>query len=275
MLKMRNKGFNTGIPLTATAWLIIVNVALFLLVRLVGIAADFNLGEWLALGAGMESLVHRPWTVVTYMFLQVDVVNLIFNMLWLWAFGTIVERCDGNRALWSVYGLSGLAGGLTFSFTSSFPAYLAGASAGVLGLMTFAAVSHPRLQLNLFLFGNVSLVWVAAVAIILCGVAPGLENTPTLLSHVGGAVAGLAVALIKRYGRHVGGTKPGMPPFRSKLKSKPLRVRQQEKRGLSAAEQTELDNLLRQVGSSGFKSLDIAQRKRLFFLSDKINRNTQ
>ncbi len=134
---------------------------------------------------------------------------------------------------------------------------LIGSSASVLGVITGAAALHPRMPLNLMLFGNVELRWVALLAVLLCGIAPGLGSTPTLVAHIGGCVAGWVYVRIRN-------TQP-------KKQYRYSNVRQHERKGLTNREQAELDRLLDRVKASGYKSLSMKERNRLFQLSNKIN----
>ena len=53
--------------------------------------------------AKLSALAQKPWTVFTYMFTHIGVINVITNMLWLWAFGSILQSIAGNRKLIPVY----------------------------------------------------------------------------------------------------------------------------------------------------------------------------
>ena len=43
----------------------------------------------LAVPASLQTLAERPYTIFTYMFLHVEVMHILFNMLWLYWFGQI------------------------------------------------------------------------------------------------------------------------------------------------------------------------------------------
>ena len=54
-----------------------------------------------ALPADMGTYVTRPWTLLTHMFVHdtSNVWHILGNMLWLWAFGYILQDLTGNRKL--------------------------------------------------------------------------------------------------------------------------------------------------------------------------------
>lgn len=262
-----NNGFQNS-PYFPLIIVIAVNCILFLtlgLLKLLGVNGSVFL---LTLIGPFGQWIYYPWGILTYMFVQLDVVNLLFNMMWLWAFGAIILRFERKSLFLSSYIAGGLVGGLAFLTVSTLwlaqPASLYGSSSAVIGVITAAAVSRPKLELNLFIFGNLRLIWVALVALLLCGLAPGLGSPFTLSAHFGGLVGGAVAALLMR--------KSYKFVRFGKIEKKPqYNVRMQERRGLTAKEQSELDSLLDCVKASGYKSLSMKERKRLFELSNRIN----
>ena len=105
------------------------------------------------------------------------------------------------------------------------------------------------------------------MALLLCGIAPGLGSTPTLVAHVAGAVAGAVFALLPSKNFRANN------PIKTPKDYHYINVRQQERRGLGSTEQAELDTLLEKVRRDGFKSLSMKQRSRLVELSNKISKN--
>ena len=77
--------------------LVYVNVAVFLAVTLVQIFLTlFNVSaspwmNYLELPAWTEVFIRRPWTLITYMFMHAGVLHILFNMLWLFWFGRLLE----------------------------------------------------------------------------------------------------------------------------------------------------------------------------------------
>lgn len=260
---MMNERFRAFVK-SALGCIIALNVLSFIIIGILGLTAFHGLAYTFALAGPFNEVIFQPWGVITYMFCHADFLHLLFNMMWLLAFGMVLVRMGREKAVWPVYLVSGISGALFFLSTSQLAGlhlcFLIGSSAAVLGIITAAAVYFPNLKVNLFLFGEVRLVWVALVALVLCGVAPGLESLPTLLAHLGGIAGGGIYAL----------TGPRLKS--PKRKSKIVNTRLQEKRGLTSAEQKQLDELLDKVRTSGYKSLGMKERSRLFTLSNKINR---
>ena len=75
-------------------------------------AAAFNAQvlQYFAMPAKLTRLSERPWTIVTQMFSDISVIRLMSNMLWLWAFGYILQDLTGNRHMAPIYLYGGIAG---------------------------------------------------------------------------------------------------------------------------------------------------------------------
>src|SRR5438552_2300237 len=95
-------------PLTpAIKALIIANVTMFV----VSIASPAITGY---LGLIPSSVLQgRVWQVVTYMFLHGTIGHILFNMLFLWMFGTELERMWGTRFFIRYYFATGIAAALS------------------------------------------------------------------------------------------------------------------------------------------------------------------
>ncbi len=57
-------------------------------------------------------VLHRPWTLVTYMFVHGSIGHIFFNMLALYFFGPPVEQRMGENRFITLYLISGIVGAL-------------------------------------------------------------------------------------------------------------------------------------------------------------------
>lgn len=80
--------------------------------------------QWFVLHASTDKLFIKPWTVLVYMFSNYSVWMLISSVLWLWAFGFILQDLAGNRKLLPLYIYGGLAGAIVFLITANTLPYL-------------------------------------------------------------------------------------------------------------------------------------------------------
>ena len=101
-------------PLTpAVKWLLISNIAVFLL-------TSFWPDPVRVLGLRPADVVARleVWQVVTYMFLHANLLHVGFNMLALWMFGVELERLWGTRFFARYYAITGIGAGLCVMLVS-------------------------------------------------------------------------------------------------------------------------------------------------------------
>jgi membrane associated rhomboid family serine protease len=144
-------------PITfAVKWIIIVNVAVFIVTATVFPAAiDY-------FGLIPRQVVTRGWIwqLVTYMFLHGGALHILFNMLGIWMFGVELERRWGTNFFLKYYFVSGVGGGLTFLLLSLLPfdafrmMYITpavGASGALFGLLLAFAIYYPDRPILLIL----------------------------------------------------------------------------------------------------------------------------
>lgn len=110
--------------------LLVFNVAVFLAQWTV-----FRIGSLAAIPALLSCIPAAVlkgcvWQLVTYAFLHADPLHLLFNMLFLWFLGPLVEQRIGTTAFYWVYILSALAGGVAHVVLY----LLLGGSGGAFGL---------------------------------------------------------------------------------------------------------------------------------------------
>lgn len=190
--------------------LIFINAAVFVTTTLVQVFMRlFRLPEagtffsWLELPASFETWARQPWTLLTYMFVHAGILHILFNMLWLYAFGRLFLYFFSGKHLRGLYILAGIFGGLFYMAAYNvFPFFadavhhsmLVGASASVLGIVAAAAYREPNYRVQLLLFGSVRLRNLALVVILTDLLFITSENGGGHIAHLGGAVAGLCFA---------------------------------------------------------------------------------
>ena len=179
----------------AVQWLISLNVLVYFL-QLTVVKQEAMRA---ALGFELTSLVERPWTVFTYMFVHAGFLHLAGNMYALWLFGTRLERAWSPGSFTRYYLLCGLGGWLAHVMFFRHGGYLVGASAGVYGVMLAYAMRWPNDEMMLFpLFISVKVKWVVIALCAFTAVA-GIAS----LSAAAGAASGVA------YAAHFGGLATG------------------------------------------------------------------
>ncbi len=255
--------------------IIIINVAVFLTVNLVGNLSHLNLLEFTALPLDKTEFLFHFWTLFSYMFTHVGLGHLFWNMVLLYFMAQIFFTIMTQKKLVYVYVMSGLTGGalmlvLGMIFPDQFQrSYLIGASAAVMGVGAVMAVYAP--DYRVFLFGTFEMAY-KYFFLIVFGVNTILdlaENTGGKISHIGGALFGLL------YGYYL---KKGIDlfsiSFLPKRKS-PLKVvsRSGQYSGTTSTKKSEdeqsMDDLLDKISKSGYDSLSKKEKDLLFKLSQK------
>lgn len=137
----------------ATRWLIIANVAVFVLNLLLG----GRVFEW-CLFSGNQGVLHvQLWRWVSFQFMHASPIQLLFNMLFLYFFGEMMEPRLGRVRLVAFYLLCGVSAAAAYVLfwrlrvlVNSPHVPLAGASASILGLAVAGAVVDPYFPIRLF-----------------------------------------------------------------------------------------------------------------------------
>jgi len=215
--KMQKKRFTLGQPDNALMWLFVINVIFFLVLQTIKVAIDVNdrssaafyaqVAYWFQLPADLVSLSKKPWTVLSYMFSDVDLMRALSNMLWLWGFGSVLQNLTGNKKLIPVYLYGGFAGAIFF-ITAAYliptnkavinSLGLLGANASVIAVAIAATMIAPDYRFFRHIRGGIP-IWILTViyvAIDLGSIAQGPASI--LIAHTGGAFAGfLFVKLLK------------------------------------------------------------------------------
>lgn len=163
--------------------LIYINVVIFGLLFLTSLVFKLcqldGYGEvlsWVACPSDLSALATRPWTVVTYMFADNDLLNTLFNLLCLYWVGEMFYQVYSSRQFVGMYVFGGLCGALLYVVASNlFPYmrdmagvhYLMGASASMLSLMGALLYKIPNVELRFFIIGRLKFKWVALAFIVI------------------------------------------------------------------------------------------------------------
>jgi membrane associated rhomboid family serine protease len=162
-----------------------------------------------ALSADANSLLHRPWTIITHFFVHDNVWKVFANMLWLWSFGYIMQEQTGNKKIVPLFIYGGLAGGVAFmlayNFIPSLHAQLSyatftGASAGVMAVVIATTLLSPAYKLFPMIGGGIPL-WVLTTLYLISDLATvSISDTSNLVVQLAGAVIGFLFVLFIRMG---------------------------------------------------------------------------
>ena len=133
------------------------------------------------------------------MFLHDGFFHILFNMLWLYWLGGLLQEYLGNSKTYQAYFLGGIFGGLIYIisynifpvFQNSLPiSFALGASAGVLSVLVAAATLLPDYPIMLLFFGEVRLKYIAIFSVLLDFINIPGGNAGGHIAHLGGALFG-------------------------------------------------------------------------------------
>ncbi len=202
-LEKRIKKISLGDDTNALMALIAINGMIFICFGMVQViyqmtasnitAFQYEVLRWAILPAKLSTLVYEPWTVLTYMFVHTGVIVTIINLLWLWAFGNILQNVAGNSVIFPLYIYGGFAGAVFFIAISYLvPSLndqieylsLSGANASILAIAAAVTTIVPRYKLFPMLNGGISL-WIVSLIYLLISVA-SYSSHPELIAALGG-----------------------------------------------------------------------------------------
>lgn len=186
-----------------TTWLIVINIAVFVLNSLTRSPDNYYLG-WLYVWGffSAQTVIGglQLWRLITFQFLHAGLEHLLFNMIALYFFGPIVETYLGWRKYLAFYLLCGMAGGVMYMLLLGLgvlhdgPATpLIGASAGIFGVLVAGAKVAPDTTVML-IFPPIPMR-LRVMAWIMLGIAVFIvfsngQNAGGEAAHLGGAALG-------------------------------------------------------------------------------------
>jgi len=285
--------FNRGSSLTQ---LIYINIGVFIVIAVTSIIGflltnpliDATTIKFFAVPASLQKLLLKPWTIITYMFLHRDIWHILFNMLWLYWFGTIFLQILDQRKLVAVYLIGGICGAILYIISFNiFPAFneivnesiAIGASASVMAVVVAIAAYSPDYSMNLLLLGRVKIKYMALAIFVLTSFMDFSVNSGGKLAHIGGAVFGYVYAIKLRQGHDLGKEMNKIIDFfatifkpRKKMKvvyKKP--VNDYEYNKIKTDRQTKVDAILDKISKGGYDSLTKEEKDTLF--RESQNRN--
>ena len=206
----------------ALTMLIAINLIVFVMLAFIKVIYFFsngdegsaafnrNIFDWLTLPASLDRLLVRPWTLITHMFVHdhTSVWHILGNLLWLWAFGYILQDLTGNRKLFPLFIYGALAGAaayiLAYNTIPPLKEHLAearafGASAGIMAIAIATTSLAPNYRIFTMLNGGIP-IWIITVLYLIIDLATIPQSNPGgHIAHIaGGAMGYLFMAMMQR-----------------------------------------------------------------------------
>ena len=267
--------------------IILINVIVFVTVSFLEVFITLSGGgaivntliNKLMLPASFTTFILQPWSLISYFFLHLSFGHILWNMLFLYWFGKIINDNIGNNAVISLYVLGGIVGGLSYmALFNIIPFYqdrisdslMLGASAGVFSIVAGSATLLPNYTFYLLFLGPVRIKYIALFYILLSFLDVTGSNAGGEIAHLGGALIGYLFIRQLQNGINMGeGIINILNLFNKKTSYRSENkqpIKKEEKQNIS---QDEIDKILDKISESGYSSLSKHEKEKLFNASKK------
>lgn len=292
-------------PNNAVMQLILINAVIFLALLIVEVV--FSLAQsagiyhtivsYLMIPSDIQNFLTQPWSLITYFFTHTGFLHILFNMLFLFWFGKLIQEFLGSEKVVNLYILGGIAGGITYlTIYNLLPFFsdrvaasmMLGASAGVYAIVVGAATFMPNYTFFLLFIGPVKIKYIALFYVVLSFASTTGNNAGGELAHLGGALLGfLYIKQLQQgndFGRWISSSLNAMKRlFIRQPKIKVSYKKESSKWGSyttgftstkksttkktstsSTVSQAEIDAILDKISDSGYESLSGDEKQKLF-----------
>ena len=223
----RQRRFTIGQPGNALIALVTLNIVFFLLILISRVfylythqgadltGVDYDALKWFALPGKLTVLSERPWTIITFMFSHGGsegfalLLSMLASMLWLYAFGYILQDLSGNKLIFPIYIYGSLLGAVFFIVAAySIPGlaipkeqlFLFGSGSGSIALAVAVTTFSPGYRIFRNIGSGIPVWTLTVLFLIVTGISAFGNNNVTGFAVLGGAVAGLLFVLFFQRG---------------------------------------------------------------------------
>jgi len=188
--------------------LLIINAAVFLLQTFGG---NTLITSWFSLWPRTLGMTLQLWRLVTYQFLHGGIGHILFNMLALYMFGSMLEsHWSAKKFVWFYLGC-GVVGGLFYMLLLALGILhtdevfgvrpLVGASGAIMGILAATAILFP--EIKVYIYGifplPIRILAVIFFFISIFMIHGQAENAGGEAAHFGGMLAGGIYVLTQKY----------------------------------------------------------------------------
>lgn len=271
--------------------LIYINVGVFFLCHIIALLLKlFNLPyesvySVVALPAYMQSIITQPWSIISYMFLHENIWHIFFNMFTLYWFGKLFLMFFSEKQMVGLYLIGGFLGAAFYVLSYNiFPYFqprlvgsiLMGASASIMAIIVATAMHSPNFEMRMLLIGNVKLKFIALFFVLMSYFSIMSSNAGGEIAHLGGALAGYIFIVSLRGGKDFTKWinwvldsiynlfKPRKLKVKTNKNQNRTKITDAEFNMNKARNMQEIDRILDKIKTSGYESLSVEDKKRLF-----------
>ena len=224
--------------------------------------------HWFALSPQLNQLLSKPWSIIIYAFANVSIMGFISNMLWLWAFGYILQDLVGNKKLIPVYIYGGFFAGLIFILTSLITPISAnflfeGSNTAIIAVAIATTTLSPNYKIFQQIGSGFSL-WILTAIYLLIDISyVAYNNWAVVASHIIAAMVGYFYIIQLKKGNDWGiwmyNLINGIQNNFNPNKKNKLKAVKSDKKNIDET-QLKIDAILDKINQKGYDSLSNADK---------------
>ena len=266
--------------------IIYINVGSFVILTLLNVlfassGGNFNLLNYLALPSEFNQFLLKPWTILTFMFVDSGFMSVLFNAIFLYWIGKIFLFYFDEKKLLGVYLLGGILGGIFFMMALLlFPGLhnnmiavrLMGAAVPVIAIISAVAFYAPNHPIQLMLIGQIKMKHLAIISILLYVLGNNTANACINFAYIGSGFLGGYFAINYRKGNDITKYFISFLDKFCKLFNRKYKIKFSSRTNKNAessdsnqkVDQEEINYILDKVRKAGYNSLTNEEKKKLF-----------
>lgn len=221
------------------------------------------------------------WTVLTYGWFSYTghfdlsfFLYMVSNMLWLYAFGNLVQMLVGHKQVIPIFAYSIITGGIFYYvgqliFGPSSIAALLTPQAGLVGMAAAAVTLAPQYRFYMTETFRVHILLLAGIFLFLMLMGSGFY-LPVMVMMLGGGLTGFAYIKVLKTGYRPGGWMYSLSSKVNTVFDPDLRTSKQYKRGSitigdkyqsNRVSQKRIDDILDKINQKGYNSLTAEEKE--------------
>jgi len=229
----------------------------------------------LGVSHSIESLIKKPWVIITHMFTHLDPFHILINMIFLYIFGKIFLEYLNTKKLFSNYILGGIFGAIFFMIFNNIydlsqeNTSLIGSSASILSILATTITFTPNysFKINRNLNFSIKLKFVAILLILYSIIQPIFSNNiGGLIAHVGGVFYGITYVFFIKKNINLGYIIEKIFTLNLQKNNKKIKRKYEddyEYNTKKKIEEIELNKILDKISQSGYNSLSKKEKELL------------
>ena len=257
--------------------IIVLNIIVFILMSICNVYFFLSQNNtdillYFGVSSNIDILFKRPWTIITYMFVHIDILHIILNLMVFYFCGKILTNYLSQKQLLAIYLTGGIIGAITYIIAFNiFPVFLdmkfnsiaIGASASVLSILFASATIAPNTHVY---SSSIKLKYVAILYLIIDIMSIPEQNAGGHIAHLGGALYGFIYMYMLNFNINLGYiTEKCLSLFSSKNTNYQKRYESDyEYNARKKKEEKKINLILEKISRSGYDSLSEDEKEKLF-----------